>query len=123
MAKSTSIYQLKITLADIKPPIWRRIEVKDCTLSKLNDIIQIVVGWQGDHLWSFDIGGEEYGEDLEGDLEMASARKMKLSQVVQAGVKKFRYTYDFGDTWVHLIQVEKVLEAEPKVKYPAPSRP
>jgi len=118
MAKSTAVYQLKITLADIKPPIWRRLEVKDCTLSKLNDIIQIVMGWEGYHMWSFDIGGEEYGEDPEGDMEMASARKMKLSQVVQAGVKKFRYTYDFGDTWVHLIQVEKVLEAEPKVKYP-----
>ena len=35
-----------------------------------------------------------------------------------AGVKKFRYTYDFGDHWEHVIQVEKVLEAEPKVQVP-----
>ena len=37
---------------------------------------------------------------------------------MQAGVKKFRYTYDFGDNWDHAIQVEKVLEADPQVKYP-----
>ncbi|MGH7222573.1 MAG: IS1096 element passenger TnpR family protein, partial [Gemmataceae bacterium] len=33
------VYQLKITLRDIKPPVWRRVQVKDCTLGQLNDII------------------------------------------------------------------------------------
>jgi hypothetical protein len=112
------VYQLKITLSDVKPPIWRRIEVKDCTLSTLNDIIQTVMGWDGYHMWAFDIGGEQYGEDPDGEMDMASASKTKLSQVVQSGVKKFRYTYDFGDNWDHVIQVEKVLEADSKVKYP-----
>ena len=84
MAKSTAVYQLKITLSDLKPPIWRRIEVNDCTLSMLNDIIQTVMGWDGYHMWAFDIGGEQYGEDPDGEMEMASAPKTKLSQVVQA---------------------------------------
>src|SRR5437016_393520 len=55
------VYQLKITLADIKPPVWRRIETQDCTLAKLDHIIQIVMGWDGYHLWAFDIQGEQYG--------------------------------------------------------------
>ena len=114
----STVYQLKITLADIKPPVWRRVEVTDCTLSKLHEIIQIVMGWDGSHLWAFEIGGEQYGEDPEGEMDMESSRKLKLSQVVQRGVKKFVYTYDFGDNWEHVIQVEKVLEADPKVKYP-----
>jgi hypothetical protein len=118
MGKSAAVYQLKVTLSDVKPPIWRRIEVKDCTLSMLNDIIQTVMGWDGYHLWAFDIGGEQYGEDPDGEMDMASASKTKLSQVVQSGVKKFRYTYDFGDNWDHVIQVEKVLEADSKGKYP-----
>lgn len=118
MAKSTMVYQLKITLAGIKPPIWRRVEVGDCSLLELHEIIQICLGWAGDHLWCFEIGGQQYGEDTGGDLDLAPARKMKLSQFVHRGVKKFSYVYDFGDNWEHLIQVEKVLEADPTVKYP-----
>lgn len=39
------ICQLKVTLHDSKPPIWRRIEVADTTtLAKLHDILQIVMG-------------------------------------------------------------------------------
>lgn len=117
-SKSGPVYQLKITLADIKPPVWRRVEVTDCTLSKLHEIVQVVMGWDGYHLWAFEIGGDQYGEDPEGDMDMESSRKLKLNQVVRGGVRKFFYTYDFGDHWEHVIQVEKVLEAEPKVKYP-----
>ena len=120
MAKSKGgpVYQLKITLAGIKPPVWRRIEVMNCSLSELHEIIQTVMGWEGYHLWAFDIGGEQYGEDPAGEMEMMSSRKLKLSKIVQEGVKKFQYTYDFGDNWDHVIQVEKALEADPKVKYP-----
>ena len=116
-----TIYQLKITLADIKPPVWRRIEVEDCTLLKLHKIIQVSMGWDNYHMWLFEIGDEEYGDDgidSGGDVDFASARKAKLSRFIQAGVKKFRYTYDFGDSWEHVIQIEKVLDADPQVKYP-----
>jgi len=119
-SKST-VCQLKITLADIKPPVWRRVEVEDCTLLKLHKIIQVSMGWDNYHVWLFDIDGEQYGDDVidaGGDLDFASARKAKLSQFVQAGIKKFRYTYDMGDNWEHVIQVEKVLDADPQVKYP-----
>ena len=118
MSKPTTVYQVKITLADIKPPIWRRIEIKDCNLSKLHPIIQVCLGWNGFHLWAFEINGEQYGDDPTGEMEMESSLKVKVSDLVQAGVKKFRYVYDFGDNWEHIIQVEKVLEADPKVKYP-----
>jgi hypothetical protein len=118
MAKSRFIYQLKITLAEIKPPIWRRVQVKDCNLSKLHEVIQAALNWTNTHLWAFEIGGLDYGDDLEGDMDVSSARKAKLGNFVADGVKKFRYIYDFGDNWEHVIQVEKVLEADPKTKYP-----
>jgi hypothetical protein len=70
------------------------------------------------HMWAFDIEGEQYGEDPDGEMEMASASKLKLSHVAQEGVKKFRYIHDFGDNWDHVVQIEKVLEAEPKINYP-----
>jgi len=31
---------------------------------------------------------------------------------------KFTYTYDFGDDWKHLIEVENIAPAEPGVRYP-----
>jgi hypothetical protein len=52
MAKSKDagqVYQLNITLRDIKPPVWRRVQVKDCSLAKLHDIIQKCMGWDGYH--------------------------------------------------------------------------
>src|SRR5689334_22112013 len=98
-SKSGPLYQLKNSVGDIKHPVWRGAEVTHGPLSKRHEIIQIVMGWDGYHLWAFDIGGEQYGEDPSGEMEMTSARKVKLSQIVQAGVKKWRYTYDFGDNW------------------------
>ena len=40
-----TVYQFKITLLDSQPPIWRRIQVKDCTLDKLHEHIQTAMGW------------------------------------------------------------------------------
>ena len=120
-AKPDTVYRLKITLIDLQPSIWRRVEVEDCTLLKLHKIIQVSMGWDNFYMWLFDIDGERYGDDVidaGGDIDFASARKAKLRQFVQAGVKRFRYTYDMGDNWEHVIQVEKVLDADPQVKYP-----
>src|SRR5262249_17465848 len=65
------VYQLKITLRDIKPPVWRRVQVKDCTLSQLHSIIQTCMGWDGYHLHSFEIGGEQYSEpDPDGMMDV-----------------------------------------------------
>ena len=71
MAKTTTVYQLKITLAEIKPPIWRRVQVKDCSLSKLHLVIQAAMGWTNTHLWGFDVGGVDYGDDPEGDMDQS----------------------------------------------------
>ena len=43
--KSDLLYQFKITLLDIKPAIWRRIQVPDCTLADLHEYIQAAFGW------------------------------------------------------------------------------
>ena len=46
------LYQFKSTLRGIEPPIWRRIQVKDCTLDKLHEHIQTAMGWTNSHLHS-----------------------------------------------------------------------
>jgi hypothetical protein len=52
------------------------------------------------------------------ELEMQSERRVKLGQIVRAVKDRFVYEYDFGDSWEHVIVVEKVLPAEPDVRYP-----
>src|SRR5262245_17409761 len=107
--KTDAVYQLKITLRDIRPPIWRRVQVKDCTLSQLHEIIQVAMGWEFSHLYSFDVNGIDYGdpEMTGGELDMEDDRRAKLSRLVPGEKFKFHYTYDFGDNWEHEILVEK----------------
>ena len=112
----TSVFQLKITLNGIKPPIWRRVQMKDCTLARLHEIIQLAMGWQFSHLHAFEIGGESYSTHPGMDCEPAS--RVKLSQLVEEGVDKFVYVYDMGDNWEHVIKIEKTIPAEARVRYP-----
>jgi hypothetical protein len=64
-AKPTdTVYQFKITLLESKPPIWRRIQVKDCTLDKLHEHIQTVMGWTNSHLHHFKVGEQLYGDPM-----------------------------------------------------------
>jgi hypothetical protein len=118
--KSGTVYQLKIVLAGIRPPIWRRGQVQNCNLTKLHEIIQRAMGWYGSHLWAFEIDGEQYGENPWGDsdMDMLSSRSIKLSQLVDEGVQKFQYIYDFGDNWEHIVTVEKTLDTDATAKYP-----
>ncbi|MBE9076009.1 plasmid pRiA4b ORF-3 family protein [Romeria aff. gracilis LEGE 07310] len=119
--KATStVYQLKITLSGARPPIWRRVQVaSDITLGKLHKIIQRAMGWYECHMHEFDIFGEAYGEPMpEYDLDIRSERNVRLNQVVTGEKFKFSYIYDMGDGWDHKILVEKVLPADPEVRYP-----
>jgi hypothetical protein len=116
--KSTKIYQLKMTLDSIRPPIWRRVQVRsNISLGELHDIIQSAMGWQGGHMHQFVVGNTYYSEpDPEFDAE--DENKAKLSKVAPSEKSKFKYEYDFGDGWDHTILVEKILPAEADIHYP-----
>ncbi|VAX35481.1 hypothetical protein MNBD_UNCLBAC01-755 [hydrothermal vent metagenome] len=118
MSQKPKIHQLKITLSYITPPIWRRIEVaEDVTLSQLALILMGVMGWDGGHLHQFRINGEFYGIPNE-DLETIDECTVSLKDILDQGVSKFVFDYDFGDSWEHVVKVEKMVELEKGVKYP-----
>jgi hypothetical protein len=119
-AAAQNVYQLKITLKGMRPPIWRRVQVKSSTtLSQLHLAIQAAMGWWNCHLHQFLIDGIDYGEpSLDYDWDLQDETRVKLSQVVRGEKSKFFYTYDFGDSWEHEILVEKVLLRDSKVTYP-----
>lgn len=106
------VYQLRIELQHIVPAIWRRILVPETlTLVKLDRVIQASMGWTNSHLHDFKIAGSRYGlPDGEWpDDAMLDERRFTIGQVISAGVKRFDYSYDFGDGWDHVIEVESQL--------------
>jgi hypothetical protein len=116
-------YQLKVTLRDIDPPVWRRLRVPDCTLDELHGYIQTAMGWTNSHLHHFRVGEQFYGDpelmqENFADLEYKDSTATRLSTIVPAGRRKFRfgYEYDFGDSWWHEILVEKVEAGEAKAE-------
>lgn len=119
-APPSQVYQLKITLKGAKPPIWRRVLVPDnLTLNQLHHVIQIAMGWYDSHLHEFNINNISYGApDFEFMDDMADDRKVRLSQVIGKSTRRFRYVYDFGDDWEHVIEIENVLPYEPERTYP-----
>lgn len=120
-SSAQTVYQLKITLKDAKPPIWRRVQVLDtATLQQLHHIIQVTMGWTDSHLHQFVIQGVEYGQPMpEYDFNVRDERAAKLNQLVSGEKFKFFYTYDMGDSWDHEILVEQVLPREADKRYPS----
>ncbi len=115
-----SVYQLKVTLRDSKPPIWRRIQVtSDTRLSMLHRVLQVVMGWEGAHLHQFMAHGLYYGTPHpDFGFEVNNENKVSLQQVVSGVKDKLIYEYDFGDSWEHELLVEKILPLEAGKGYP-----
>ena len=116
--KELCVYQFKITLKNIKPPVWRRLLVRsDSSLGQFHEIVQAAVGWMDCHLHQFVIDGQLYGPqgDLDSGLsmfdEMESMDEAKhtLADFPFREKEKFQYEYDFGDGWEHKIVLEKIL--------------
>jgi hypothetical protein len=116
------VYQFKITLDGIKPPIWRRIQVRgDVSLFKLHKIIQAAMGWEDYHLHQFIVGEDYYAipsPDEPWPMETKNEKRAKLFQIAPAEKARFIYEYDFGDSWYHDILVEKILHPEGEQKHP-----
>jgi hypothetical protein len=119
------VFQFKITLLGVKPPIWRRILVPDCTLDKLHEHIQTSMGWTNSHLHQYNIKGERFGDpelldDGFEDFECVDSTKTILSDILPKTGKRFsfRYEYDFGDGWEHEVVFEGCPAVDPKTKYP-----
>jgi hypothetical protein len=123
-AKTDLLFQFRITLLDVKPAIWRQIQVPDCTLVDLHEYIQAAFGWENYHLHQFDIDGVRYsqpapdGDDFDRDFEDETG--VLLSKLLPKSSRKARwiYEYDFGDGWRHEVLFEAFPPVEPKAKSP-----
>lgn len=118
------VARVRIELKDIAPKIWRRVDVPlSTTLMALHDIIQAAFRWQDAHLFEFRIGDKIYGEPFPDDdmfeRKVHQAKSLRLRALVDRGVGRFLYVYDFGDDWRHEVVIEDVFDGDAEVDYPA----
>lgn len=102
---------LKVTLEGIEPPIWRRLVVpSEFTLFDLHCAIQVAMGWEDCHLHDFQIKRQRYAMPDAHDFGSPLDETKACLRDVAGPRAKIRYQYDFGDSWNHVIVVEKILE-------------
>ena len=121
MSDSSIIDELKISLSGIKPTIYRTIQIEEHrTVFELHAAVQIAFGWENSHMHRFENGDDRIGmsefDEFEDDHTIEE-RNIRLFQTGLNEKDKFEYIYDFGDHWVHEIQLTKILESK-KTFYP-----
>jgi len=94
----TALYQLRVDLADAKPPIWRRLVVPgDFKLGDLHEVLQIAFEWTDSHLHAFRLHDASLKQSREAVAELA--RQDRLEEIFSAtrGIRVYGPTTDpFG---------------------------
>ncbi len=121
------VLQFKITLQDIKPPIWRRILVPETyTFWDLHVAIQDAMGWEDYHLHAFRVQHPSTGmvaeigipvEDGMEGLNVLPGWEARVADWMRPGTTVL-YEYDFGDSWAHELKFELVKAREDGRDYP-----
>ena len=95
--------------------ICRRVLVPtSITLRELHGILQVSMGWEGVHLYYFDIHAVHYGS-----FQLsAESPDIPLSRFRFRKGRRFTYLYDMGDYWEHEVRIEQFLHRDPKKTYP-----
>jgi hypothetical protein len=111
--RTATVHQLKVTLRQVRPPVWRRILVDSSwTLSKLSGALEAAMGWYGGHLHAFDSDGVTYGQP-DPDWDVRDERKVRVGEVIPDVGSKMHWDYDFGDGWEHDVVVEAIADRDP----------
>ena len=123
MTETEQIYQLKVTLQELEPLIWRQIQLSNQTrLDRLHEILQVVMGWENYHLHQFIANQTYYGQphpDYDDEaFQMLDERLVTLADLGSAVGFTFAYEYDFGDSWRHLLLLEEIGPLEETNVYP-----
>ena len=122
------VYQFKITLEEIDPPIWRRIQVPETySFWDLHVAIQDAMGWTDSHLHQFEMTNPKTREEVdigipdeewEDEAVTLAGWDIKIADYFSQENSSAIYIYDFGDNWEHTIKLEKILPQAEKTEYP-----
>lgn len=113
-------FTLKISLKNISPSIWRKIEVpSNITLRYLSELFLMLMGWEAEHMNQFRKGNNYYAPayqrvnelpDMFGKTRNFNQEDFIISDILQNKGNTCTWEYDFGDSWEHEIKVMAVDE-------------
>ncbi|MDR2053318.1 MAG: plasmid pRiA4b ORF-3 family protein [Treponema sp.] len=115
-------YVLRVSVADIRPQIWRKLSVAgEYTLGNLHAILQTAFGWDNDHMHSFTVDSTRYGMmltdfGLNYEDDVVDEDTVCLYDLHLQPKQKFSYLYDFGDSWLHEITVSEIIPIDTEDK-------
>ncbi len=120
--KASIVWRVTIRLTGVMPIVWRSILVRPETkLSMFHRYLQAAMGWEERHLYAFTIGTKEYAlpnRAPTGEKKIYDARRYTLARLFPKIPADFRYVYDFGDRWEHVVDIEGEEEAQYRKQYP-----
>jgi hypothetical protein len=117
------LLRVRVSIVGSEPVIWRLLDVdSSLTLDCVHHVIQTAVGWRDAHLHSFTdtdpykrlrpVNGEIpeprrwVSHDLLGDDEDdLPEADWSLGQILPPGSGPLFYEYDFGDAWIHRLEL------------------
>lgn len=125
------VFQIKIILSGIKPEIFRIVNIlENTTLKKLHSIIQRAMGWKNEHQYHFIINKDIIKKNQEkkcisdviSHFIINKSNNNQDKQTIYNNINRkndnIYYEYDFGDGWMHEINILNILEFNPNIKYP-----
>lgn len=116
------ILEVRVELVDSEPDIWRLLEIRSyMDLDHVHQVLRAAFGWEDAHLHRFTTGDPlgplrpVDGEDPE-VLQWLPGRECEeptdrpeedcsLDQLLTPGSGRAFYEYDFGDSWLHRLEL------------------
>src|SRR5208282_2929716 len=115
-ADDDAILQVKFWLTGISPMVWRRVLVPSSfTLRELHAVIQVAMGWEGIHLYDFQLRAAHYGS---WEVAAASPDATLAALRFRKGAR-FTYEYDLNIPWRHEVRIEDRLPLDVRKTYPS----
>ncbi|TYC96858.1 plasmid pRiA4b ORF-3 family protein [Arthrobacter echini] len=119
----SALLRVKVSIEGSEPAIWRLIEVdSSLTLDRIHEVLQAAVGWRNSHLHSF-TDTDPYTRLRPMDGKLSGPRRWvsrdlledgddglpetdwSLGQLLTSGSGPLFYEYDFGDGWLHRLDL------------------
>lgn len=116
---------IRAELADVKPVIWRRLEIlPELRLDQVHSVLQVSFEWDDSHLHAFEIPGRskrapalrrfvmDMREDQRPDIDVEPETGTTIGELLTKRGDKLHYFYDFGDSWEVILKFEKVIDVD-----------